>query len=438
MPTVTVGYHGVARCHFDALAAGGGGQDAVAELAKAQYSKHLLLLRAVFARARADELVQAGCRLLAQVERHDPAAARAVIGHPSFGAWAHHLLRGSEAPPGRLAAIAAAAAVRARLPAEIKVPIVGGIVMLPTLGTAAADGRTATVRVTSGGRAEVASSGTRTVVRVGVDQEEEPGWLPLRRFSFGTRSVLIDDLDPYRMPALATLAPRLSNTEADQWTVMLREAWSLLSSHHQEAASEVAAAVTVIVPHATPESGRSSATTAETFGAVALSRPDSACATAVDLMHEMQHLKLFALLDVVALTLPDDHLYYAPWRPDPRPIGGLLQGAYAFLGVSGFWRRQRFHDTDLHGHIEYAKWLGATWLVIETLLTSGQLTAAGEDFVRVMARTTADWLHDRLPEQARMVADTEARNHRARWERENGRLPGDGLGVGYPQATGRL
>jgi hypothetical protein len=32
---------------------------------------------------------------------------------------------------------------------------------------------------------------------------------------------------------------------------------------------------------------------------------------------------------------------YAPWRSGPRPLNGLLQGAYAFLGVSGFWRQQR-------------------------------------------------------------------------------------------------
>jgi hypothetical protein len=39
---------------------------------------------------------------------------------------------------------------------------------------------------------------------------------------------------------------------------------------------------------------------------------------------------------------PDDgQRYYAPWRADPRLASGLLQGTYAFLGVSGFWRCQR-------------------------------------------------------------------------------------------------
>jgi HEXXH motif-containing protein len=46
-------------------------------------------------------------------------------------------------------------------------------------------------------------------------------------------------------------------------------------------------------------------------------------------VHEVQHLKLAALLDIVTLTMPGEHdRYYAPWRDDPRPLSGLLQGTY--------------------------------------------------------------------------------------------------------------
>ena len=51
------------------------------------------------------------------------------------------------------------------------------------------------------------------------------------------------------------------------------------------------------------------------------------------LVHEFQHSKLSAMLDLVPLTDPDDHgRYFAPWRVDPRPLAGLLQGVYAFVG----------------------------------------------------------------------------------------------------------
>ena len=58
------------------------------------------------------------------------------------------------------------------------------------------------------------------------------------------------------------------------------------------------------------------------------------------LVHECQHAKLNAVLDLIPLSRPDQARYYAPWREDPRPLGGLLHGAYAYLGVSDFWRVQ--------------------------------------------------------------------------------------------------
>jgi uncharacterized protein len=73
-----------------------------------------------------------------------------------------------------------------------------------------------------------------------------------------------------------------------------------------------------------------------------MSAPPDPIIGTVTLTHEIQHVKLGALLDLVTLTLPDDgRRYYAPWRDDPRPLGGLLHGVYAYLGVTEFWRRQR-------------------------------------------------------------------------------------------------
>ena len=78
-----------------------------------------------------------------------------------------------------------------------------------------------------------------------------------------------------------------------------------------------------------------------------MSRQPDKYTCAETLVHETQHLKLCALLDLVTLARPDDgRRYYAPWRPDPRPAGGLLQGAYAFLGVSGFVGRARLCQLD--------------------------------------------------------------------------------------------
>jgi uncharacterized protein len=72
-------------------------------------------------------------------EEHAPALGR-VLAHPYVGAWAEHCLRVGEIPvlPPEavyLAAITAAAAIRTGAPARVTVPVSGGYVHLPTLGT---------------------------------------------------------------------------------------------------------------------------------------------------------------------------------------------------------------------------------------------------------------------------------------------------------------
>jgi hypothetical protein len=77
----------------------------------------------------------------------------------------------------------------------------------------------------------------------------------------------------------------------------------------------IAAIVRVIVPHQAPESGYASTSSPQVFGTVAMSWQPDRCTCAETLVHETQHLKLCALLDLVTLVRPDDgRRYYAPWR----------------------------------------------------------------------------------------------------------------------------
>ena len=141
----------------------------------------------------------------------------------------------------------------------------------------------------------------------------------------------------------------------------------------------------------------------ESFGTVAMSRQPDKYTCAETLVHEAQHLKLCALLDLVPMTRrPDDgQRYYAPWRTDPRPASGLLQGAYAFLGVSGFWRGQLACRLGTavrqRAQAEFARWRDGVALVVETLLGSGQLTEDGENFVATMARVLDAWWREPVP-----------------------------------------
>jgi HEXXH motif-containing protein len=419
------------------------------ELAEAQYSKHLVLVRTVLASAEQGSREQArrarqARALLTAARAEDQAAFQSVIAHPAVGAWALHTVRASRggpaapgAGPGGLSAVAAAAAIRAGLRADIEVTTEAGTLMLPSLGALRTPASSAIVRATRRG-AEIitgesrirlpigagAGAGAGAGVGVGVGPAE---WLALRRISVGSVSFLVDDVDPFRMPAVPDVTARLEASELDDWSQTFRETWSLLLHEHPAVAKAVAQAIRVIVPLARPPSGERSSSSPETAGAIALSRPLSASSLAVTLVHELQHLKLNALINLVTLTQRDDgRRYYAPWRDDPRPVSGLLHGAYAYLGISGFWRRQRYlvpAEGRLRAHAEFARWRAASALATSTLAGSGQLTTAGSRFVRRMAATLQGWRYETVPADAELLAGREADEHRARWTQAHGAIP---------------
>ena len=414
--------HSLTAEEFAALGRGGG-DTAVGRLVAGQRSKHLILLASVAELARRgdrpdDGLAVAGLELLAQAQQADRDAAGEVIGYPSVGAWALHTLRGSQGMPGArpsgLATVAAAAAIKAGLDAEIEVPVLNGRVLLPSLGVADAIGDTAVVATKVG---EVRSGDRRVELRAGA-----PGWRDLRPATAGGIRVVIDDLDPFRMPATdGEPTGRLSAGQVAELRGTLHAAWPLLSPAR---AAEVAAIVKVIVPYLAPDSGLVSTSSPQVFGSVAMSRQPDGYTCAETLVHETQHLKLCALLDLVQLTRPDDgQRYYAPWRTDPRPASGLLQGAYAFLGVSGFWREQRRTAPERkvrqRAQTEFARWRDGAALVVETLLESGQLTQDGQVFVAEMAWVLDAWRREPVPDDARVVAQHMADRHRAQWHADN-------------------
>ncbi|HUN30593.1 MAG TPA: HEXXH motif domain-containing protein [Trebonia sp.] len=410
---------------FIALAQGCGGAEAVENLVKAQHSRHMIMLHGVLRAAREggrpdDQLAVAGYELLAHVQRSDPDAVSAVVRYPSVGAWALRVLRGDESIPGThrsgLAAIGAAAAIRAGIAAEIEVQATDGRVVLPSLGAAAVTGPRALVRTSPG--VVIDSAGGHVEVAPGA-----AGWQELRSIQVGSLDVVVDDLDPFRMPAGdGEPTGRLTASEVSELARTLRDGRELLDPL---SAGEIAALVRVIVPYRPPESGYVSTSSADAFGAVGMSRQPDRYTCAETLVHEAQHQKLSALLDLVRLANPDDERrYYAPWREDPRPAGALLQGAYAFFGVSDFWRRQRQVAPEeairLRADTEFARWRDGAALAVDTLLASGQLTAAGLSFLGEMARVLGAWRGEQVAPEALAIAQGRAEQHLRQWHADNG------------------
>jgi hypothetical protein len=180
------------------------------------------------------------------------------------------------------------------------------------------------------------------------------------------------------------------------WQSLLDEAWYLLTRHHGDRAEAIAAGLRSLVPLQPRRGGweEVSATSAEAFGAVSLTQPREPLALAAALVHEFQHAKLAGLHDIVPLLVPDGpgdtDLNYAPWRPDPRPLGGLFQGAYAYLGLTHFWddhRRRADGSAGRVAHFEYARWRDQVRHAVGILQASGQLTDLGSAFVAGMRRS---------------------------------------------------
>jgi HEXXH motif-containing protein len=450
--------HRIAPGALAALAEGVGDGDAIRSLVAAQRSKHFLLVRQVVASARAaghEQAPQAGRAydLLASVQDEDAAAVDAVLGHPPAAAWASSTIRrldqagaSAGAAPAQLAALAAAAAIRAGISWSGDVPLPGDTVMLPSLGQVTVpSGDPDWARITTGGGgAEVTARG-QTVRVLAPLTADQPGWQGLRSLSATaggrTLRMLVEDLDPYRAPDAANAGPRLSVAELDEWQSVLDGAWDSLVGHHSRVADQAVLVVKVFTPLSRPGQGQVSATSRLTFGSIALSAPPDACALAVTLAHEIQHAKLSALLDLVPMTLPDDGTrYYAPWRDDPRPASGLLQGAYAFLAVAAFWREQRRFEPAQKACLasaEFARWRTAVETVVRTLTLSGRLTAPGQLFVAGLARALAALAADQVPADAAALAERAAREHRDRWSRRHGAAVAPGETVTVAGAAGR-
>jgi HEXXH motif-containing protein len=235
--------------------------------------------------------------------------------------------------------------------------------------------------------------------------------------------VSLEDADPYRDYGTLRVAESLDAGSQARWQAVVDDGWRLLARHHRRRATAMAAGLSALVPLAggAPSGSHVSATSGDAFGAVALTAPPDGLTLAAALVHEFQHAKLYALLHLVRLVeagAEPDRTFYAPWRSDPRPLAGLLQGAYAFLGMVEFWHGQRSVGSPAarrRAVVEFARWRGAVDAVLDTLAGSGALTAQGRRFLRGMRGRIDAWL--RVPVEGAVEAEARAAAaaHLAEW-----------------------
>ncbi len=440
--------HFLTGADFDELASGEGGVRACEALRKAQLSKFLLLLwnlvgvvRERFSGMPVEECVEESFSLINKLRRESSDVVTQVLLFPAVGAWLVHCLRRVrgvlpgfgpiEDDLGHLGGIATAAAFRACREFDLPLRVRHGAVMFPTLGLADVGGGSAWARAHGTGDdpccVTIELPGRSLGVLLG-SQTPTPCWLPTRRLvsSAGADEfeVTLEDTDPFRSCDILPVASRVDERMATHWQKMLDATWEALVRSHPHRAEVIGPGVSALIPLREHREGAiSSATSADAPGGIALTAHADPVDLALTLVHEFQHLKLVALLDLIPLYRASPAaVYYAPWRADPRPFGGLLQGAYAFLGVAGFWfeRWAKEHGgRALAASFEFAWCRQAVSDVLTRLLDADVLTDLGVRFVLQMAARVEGWRDAPIPGEAAMHAQDMAADTWAQWRLRN-------------------
>jgi HEXXH motif-containing protein len=455
----------------------GGGPDTLALLVRDQDTRRMLLLRAILEAAdaagadvcppAASERLRVDWALLEAAEAAygpaDASAVRTALCRPLLGPWARRCLQALTAPPGRasgadreqrgrelaadlahFSAVAAAVAARAGVPFAVRLDAHGGALALPSLGALSVDGSgpVALDVVHRHGRLTLSRPGAADVHVFLEDGfgawSDSRAWHP----AYALPALLpdgpplpLEDFDPYRAapgdPQCYGLTgpATLDDGERKNWL----QAWSgtpaaLLPAGEQRPA-EAATLLRCLVPLATPDRataearrGSCSATRSEAFGAVLSSTPPDATRLAATLVHELHHAKLAVVSEMVTLHHADDRArYFAPWRPDPRPYDGLLQGAYAHLALADFHQRRALDGSD-RAHLDtdwsqFARYHAQVGAALPALVGSGELTPPGRRLVECMVDAHARMADHPAPRAHAVRALEYVRTARRLWAR---------------------
>ncbi|GLY99913.1 HEXXH motif-containing putative peptide modification protein [Actinoplanes sp. NBRC 103695] len=434
----------LSRDRLAELATGGGSPGTIRFLADTQYSRRQLALLALRDLAVLDlrplPSIDDAWAILDRAKARAPATFRSIIMYPPIGNWAAYAIRehsegaGAESAPawvdfGQIHAVALVVAAGCGLDWRTRVPLRSGRAILPGLGQASfdeADQWDSAVAETAGGGIRLSHG--RTTVTVPADPRQDgDGWQGLRILTTGTDPVLevaLDDLDPLRDLADPVDPERLTDVEVAGWQSMLDGAWAMLCRDDPATARAMAAgAVSSLSPLGRADQAGDdeirSASTAEAFGAILLSTPQDVVEFAAALVHEYRHIKLGCLMHLCALHHDDERPeLYAPWRDDPRPIGGLVQGIYAFHGIAGFHRTRIAASDGVErrtAQFAYALTRAQTIAGLAAARASDGLTELGREFLDELSATMRPWADDAVPASIDRLTGLALAAHRTTW-----------------------
>jgi uncharacterized protein len=389
LPEVSV-RHEMSEEDFRGLASGRGSASAVRQLIEGQQSLRRALLIAVHHAASTHASVGNATRgrlsvawgVLSKVDADSPDALEQVLSYPFVRLWAVKCLGQLESPAATLgadldylSALAASVAIQAGITAEITIPVVDGMVVLPAIGRlvfepvqpesaiahVVVDGNGVQFRVGEDRWRLAISDMVRNdtgPVLVG-DEQSTAEWYPTRFLRVGEASVAIEDADPFRDCYRSPVLPPLSNKEFTDWQSALTEAWAEIKTSYPEYAPAIEAGLAVLVPlAAAPQLDETGAAERHAFGAVAVSSSANPAQLGRSIVAAFQRSKFGAIIDLYNLV---DLV-----EPNGRAVVQQLEQAYVELAVGD---AQAARDA------------------IKSLTNCDELTAEGQLFVAEMGRS---------------------------------------------------
>ncbi|MEU7004287.1 HEXXH motif-containing putative peptide modification protein [Nonomuraea sp. NPDC046570] len=218
----------------------------------------------------------------------------------------------------------------------------------------------------------------------------------------------------------------LDRAQARHWLQVLDGHLDTITTAWPELGEELVRGVAAIVPTLSPDPAlHVSGSFREAPGLIALSLGEP-LATVEALVHEYGHQKLYAILILDPMVVDDsgEALHYSPWRPDPRPLSGLLQATYTFVQVLDFYLALLDvpNELDHTAVIERAYQVGRKVETgLEVLMGRATFSPAGEVLISTMVKRLNE-VRDALPRppiEVRDRVDAACAAHRARHTRHS-------------------
>lgn len=189
----------------------------------------------------------------------------------------------------------------------------------------------------------------------------------------------------------------LGGRPAHEWADTLARALELIGRYMPELRGEIDLYLHQIVPVGYDERSHLSASYQEVIGTVYMTLHPQLMTMVEATIHEFQHNKLHAQLELDPLLHNAFHpLYGSPVRPDPRPLQGVLLAVHAFFPVARLYQLMRnagHEGTDRPDFARrYAQIIKGNHEGASVLLEHGQPTQIGRGLLDELGRWDShDW-----------------------------------------------